>query len=130
MADINTHRDEKMIHDHIKLMNDNQNRSQSNTHRLDTHEKKIDELSKVHAALSTMQTEIKHISSKMDNIAVDREVHQEQIKIQREQSQALVEAIATSNEKTIRDRIEDWVVPVLLISAMYMVFQAMQGGVI
>jgi hypothetical protein len=42
----------------------------------------------------------------------------------------LVKAIAESNEKTIRDRIEDWIVPVLLISAMYMVFQAFQGGVI
>ena len=100
MADeIKLHRDETMIHDHIKLMNDNQNRSQSNTHRLDAHEKKLDELFKVHTALNSMQTEISHISKKLDNIGDVSQLQEQQMELESAYYSDMIQAITGNHPK-------------------------------
>ncbi|MGM0409253.1 MAG: hypothetical protein ACQEQF_00720 [Bacillota bacterium] len=129
--------DSEMIQGHIKIMNDNKNRSESNTHRLNKHDEKIEELSKVHSALNGIQTEMKHLSKKIDEVKTDKEVMEKNNKLQSEQSKEFImlikeasSEIAKSNKKTWEDRIADWIVPVILISALYMILQALNAGII
>lgn len=129
-ANANGHRDDEMVRQHITIMNNNKNRSESNTHRLDSHDRKIDSLFELHSALKSVQNEIKHISIKMDDLKVDKELHQNNLESQKEQNEALVKAITESNKKTFREKVEDWIVPILLISLTYMVVQAFNDGIL
>lgn len=150
--------DSGMIHEHIKIMSNNKSRSESNLVLLRKHDTKIDELSKVHSALIGLRSEMKHITIKLDDIKTDKEERERQFQLHKEERDAQLlmqqkqleeqqkerqefvklitnasKEIALSNKKTWKDRFEDALamvgLPLLIMSIVYMIFQALEGGV-
>ncbi|MDA3845498.1 MAG: hypothetical protein PF505_03000 [Vallitaleaceae bacterium] len=111
--------DEEMVHEHIKLMNDNKNRSESNTHRLNRVDMEIDDLKNTYSVLIKMESKIENVEEKLED--------------QRLESARNVKDIITAlagTKKTWKDKAEDVLVYIIVLSALYMVLKAMEGGII
>ncbi|MCF8012230.1 MAG: hypothetical protein K9L56_13220 [Clostridiales bacterium] len=127
--------DNEMIQNHIKIMNNNKNRSETNSEKLAKHEEKIDELQKVHSALTGIRSEMKNLSDKIDEVKTDKEALQEIYESRESQNKQFVnliksasKEIAESHKKTWQDRFEDAIVPVILATLIYAIAKAFGAG--
>ena len=140
---LNAHEENGLIKDHTTLLTQLDERSKSNVHRLNKLDEKVDELSRVHSTLNSMQTEIKHISEKIDKVGKDAEhrkelrekeldaeekIQKERILAEREKNEKLVQALENIGKKSNTEKVVDSLIPVGIVLALYLISIATNGG--
>jgi len=121
------HTDE-MITDHTKLLTQIDERSKSNVKTLDKHGEQIDTLFELHTALNSIETQIKFMAEKIDDIGVDKRLQAKRLELDEKKNAQLIKVLSTMGTKTVREKFEDALIPVILIAIIYTLLEAAKAG--